>query len=125
MAERVEIEGETAWAVDTDAANPVDSVRLLPAFDQYVIAATRHAERLLPDPALKPRVYRNQGWITPVLAVGGRFDGVWRHERKGRRVVVEIEPFAKLTKRVRAEAAEEAERLAGFLGGELALRWLE
>jgi hypothetical protein len=123
VAEPVEIEGEAAWAVGDLAAEPVASVRLLPAFDQYVIAATRHAERLLPDPALKPRVYRNQGWLTPVLCVGGRFEGVWRHERKGRRVLVSIEPFAKLTKRVRAEAEVEAEGLAAFLGGALELSW--
>ena len=125
VAEPVEIEGEAAWAVGELDAEPVDGVRLLPAFDQYVIAATRHAERLLPDPALRPRVYRNQGWITPVLAVGGRMDGVWRLERKGKRAVVEIEPFRKLAKRTHGEAEQEAERLAAFLGGKLELSWTE
>ena len=120
----VEIEGERAWAADERIdTEPVETVRLLPAFDQYVVAATRHAERLLPDPALKPRVYRSQGWLTPVLCVDGRFDGVWRHERKSRRVLVSIEPFRRLPKRVRAAAEREAELLAGFLGGNLELTW--
>ena len=42
------------------------SVRLLPGFDQYVVAASCHAEHLLPGD-LRHRVYRPQGWISPVL----------------------------------------------------------
>ena len=68
-------------------------MRLLPGFDQYVIAATRHAEALMPG-AFKARVHRPQGWISPVLLVGGRMAGVWRHERKGKRLLVGVEPFA-------------------------------
>jgi hypothetical protein len=126
-AARVDVEGDPAWMLpeDADPEPPVRSVRLLPAFDQYVVAATRHAHRLLPDPALKARVYRSQGWLTPVLCVDGRMDGVWRHQRKGRRLTVEIEPFGKPAKRVRTEAEREAERLAKFLGGEFELTWLE
>jgi Winged helix DNA-binding domain len=88
----------------------------------WVIGAARDAAALL-DPAEKKRVYRNQGWISPVLLVNGRMDGVWKHERKGKRLVVAIEPFGKLPKRARAEAEAEAERLAGFLGGALELSW--
>jgi hypothetical protein len=90
-----------------------------------VIAATRHCARLLPDPSLVKRIYRPQGWLTPVLCVDGRVDGVWRHDRKGARVNVTIEPFgsAAPTKRVREEAEREAESLAAFLGGTLELSW--
>ena len=97
-------------------------MRLLPAFDQYVIAATRHAANLLPGP-FKERVYRAQGWLSPVILVEGRMDGVWRHERKGDRLVVEVEPFADLSPAARHGVEEEAERLAGFLGGSLDLAW--
>ena len=127
----VTIEGQPylALAADVDDlanAEPVDSVRLLPGFDQYVIAATRHAERLMPDGDLRPLVYRQQGWISAVLFVDGRIEGVWRYERKGKRLAVEIEPFPaiKLTKRVREAAEAEAERLAEFMGGGLSLTWI-
>ena len=91
-------------------------MRLLPAFDQYVVTATRHAERLMPGP-YKPRVYRPQGWLSPVLLVGGRMEGVWRHEVKGRRVQVTVEPFAGPLPAWAMRAAEaEAERLAAFAG---------
>jgi hypothetical protein len=125
VAERVSVEGETAWIAGgaPAEAEPAESVRLLPAFDQYVVAATKHAGRLLPDPALAKRIYRPQGWLSPVLCVDGRFEGLWRSERKGGRVLVSIEPFVKLTKRVRTEAEREAESLAAFLGGTLELAW--
>jgi hypothetical protein len=97
-------------------------VRLLPAFDQYVVAAPRDTPAILPD-AAKGRVYRPQGWLSPVLLVDGRMAGVWRHERKGKHLTVEIEPFADLPAWARRGAEDEAARLAGFLGGSLALSW--
>jgi hypothetical protein len=100
-------------------------VRLLPAFDQYVITATLQAERLMPGP-FKDRVYRPQGWLSPVLLVGGRMDGTWRQERKGRRQLVVIEPFAgRLPAWARRAAEAEAERLTAFTGGELELSWAD
>ena len=57
-----------------------------------------------------------------MLLVDGRIAGVWSHERAGDRLVVEIEPFARLPRAVKAGAEAEAEALAGFLGGELELR---
>jgi uncharacterized protein YcaQ len=126
---QVEVEGTRAWALAADApaiarAEPSRSVRLLPAFDQYVITATRQADHLLPGP-FKDRVYRAQGWLSPVLLVGGRMDGIWRHEVKGRRLQVRIEPFTKLPAWARGGAEAEAERLAGFLNGQLELEWAE
>jgi hypothetical protein len=126
-AVEADVEGMPVWMLATGAAEaaamaPPDGVRLVPAFDQYVIAATRHAEQLTPGP-YRDRIYRPQGWLSAVLLVGGRMDGTWRHERKGRRVEVAIEPFGRLAKGVRPAAEAEAERLAAFLGGELALTW--
>ena len=124
----VEIEGSQAWMLSEDvpeieAAEPSGVVRLLPAFDHYVVAAPREREAVLPE-ALKSRVYRQQGWLSPVLLVDGRMEGLWRHERKGGRLIVEIEPFDEQPEWVRRATEEEAERLARFLGGNLELSWL-
>ena len=129
-AVEVDVDGSPGWmlrehAEDAAAEEPTKRVvRLLPGFDMWVIGAARDAAALL-DPAEKKRVYRNQGWISPVLLLNGRIDGVWKHERKGRRLTVTIEPFGKLPKWARKEAEAEAERLAGFLGGELEVSWAE
>jgi hypothetical protein len=122
---RVSVEGEErlARAEDVDAlaaageAAGAGVVRLLPAFDQYVVAATRHSDALtLGDASQAKRIYRPQGWLTPVVVLDGRFAGVWSWERKGTKLVVEVEPFAGVSL-PRAAVEEEAARLAEFLGG--------
>ena len=123
----IDVEGRRMYLLAKDVralakAAPVRSVRLLPAFDQYVVGGTLHAEHLMPGP-FKPRVYRAQGWLSPALLVYGRMDGVWKYERKGKRVLVTIEPFAALPREARSAAELEAERLAGFLDGTLDLTW--
>jgi hypothetical protein len=127
-ATTVEIEGREVWiltahAPDVQQAAPARSVRLLPAFDQYVLGAPRDNAAFL-DLKRKGRVYRNQGWISPVLLVDGEMVGVWRHERKGSRLHVSIEPFSDAPSAVRRAAGAEAERLASFLGGKLELDWV-
>jgi hypothetical protein len=123
----VEVEGSHAWMLaehvpEAEKAEPSGVVRLLPAFDQYVVAAPRDREAVLPE-VLKRRVYRPQGWLSPVVVVDGRMEGLWRHERKGDGLVVEIEPFTEQPEWVRRAAEEEAERLTRLLGGELEFGW--
>ncbi len=94
---RVEIEGKRAWLLTDHVAelmdaSPSGTVRLLPAFDHYVVAALRDAPAVLPA-AVKDRVYRPQGWLSPVLLVDGRIAGVWRHVERSGRLAVRIEPF--------------------------------
>jgi hypothetical protein len=102
------VETEFGWALESDAdaleaAEPRGAVRLLPAFDQYVVAAPRD-ERACAEPA---RVYRPGGWFSPVLLVDGVMAGVWS-EQDG---AVTIEPFGKVGKAVRDAAEAEAARL--------------
>jgi hypothetical protein len=123
----VELDGKKGWLLKSDlselqSARPTKTVRLLPAFDQYVVGAPRGEPAVL-RPDLKPRVYRNQGWFTPVLLVDGRMVGVWRHTRSGSRLSVTIEAFEELPSWVRRGAEREAQRLAEFLGGKLELAW--
>ena len=128
VAQEVEVDGEPRWMLpgDVAAAERADaptSVRLLPGFDQYVIGSTSHVERLLSEPSLKARVHRPQGWVSPVLLVDGRLAGVWRHERRGRRLVVSVSSFGRLRKGAKAEIEREIAGLAGFLGGDPRISW--
>ena len=123
----VDVEGSRCWVLarDLDALREAEApkaARLLPLFDQYVVSSNRDVEPLLPA-AAKPLVFRQAGWISPAVLVDGAIAGVWRHERKGARVEVRIEPFAKLPAWARRQVAEEAERLAAFLGGSADLQW--
>ena len=94
--------------------------RLLPAFDPWVAGASRHAAVLL-DPRHKARVYRAQGWLSPVLLVNGRMDGAWKRKRQGRPLRIEIEPFTRLPAWARTEIDAEAERMAAYFDCELGL----
>ena len=90
MDHRARSRPSSGWALETDvaaieAAEPSGAVRLLPAFDQYVVAAPRD-DRATPAPE---RIYRPGGWFSPVLLVDGVMAGVWALEDD----VVTIEPF--------------------------------
>lgn len=125
-ATEITIEGKRYWMrtedlADLEATEPIEVVRLLPAFDQYVVCASQRVPALV-DPKFRTRIYRQQGWVSPVLVVNGHLAGVWKYAQNGRVISVEVEPFAKLPRWTRAPIAAEAERLAAFLGGDLNLR---
>jgi hypothetical protein len=118
------VDGKVMLAADEEAAAKAElheTLRLLPAFDQYVVGAPRGDDDVVPAKQ-RARVYRPQGWLSPVLLVDGRIAGVWSQERAGDRLVVEIERFGRLSRAARAGAEAEAEALAGFLGSKLELR---
>lgn len=69
------------------AVRPVGEVHLLPGFDPYILGAPRGLEPLVPA-AVKARVSRQAGWISPVVLHDGRVAGVW--EPKDGRAVVEL-----------------------------------
>jgi hypothetical protein len=111
----VDVVGSRSWILAEDVAS-VQAVRasrvarLLPAFDPWVIGMGRHTPLL--DEKLVPKVYRKQGWISPVVLVNGQVAGTWRHERKGRRLSLEVEPFTSLSAWSRRQIEAEAQRLA-------------
>jgi hypothetical protein len=133
-ATEIDVGSERRWMLvedvtDLTSTTPANVVRLLPAFDQWVVCASRRdggGSRPGPgkpalDPAYRKRIYRLQGWVSAVLLVNGRIEGVWKHQRRGRRLDITIDPFRKLPRWTRGPIEAEAERLAAFLGGELQL----
>lgn len=89
-------------------------LRLLPGFDPYLLA---HAEKdHLVDGVFYKRVYRNQGWISPVVLMNGRIIGIWSAARRGKGSAFEVELFQKASKTTRAKIEEETESLGRFLG---------
>jgi uncharacterized protein YcaQ len=100
------------------AANP--SIRLLPNFDSYLLAH-REKDHLLSAQHYK-RVYRNQGWISQVVLIDGAIAGVWSHKLQGKKLLVDIEPFGKLSKAQRAGIEQEAESLASYFQTALKLK---
>jgi hypothetical protein len=111
---------EDVAALNKSSAREV-SIRLLPIFDSYLLAH-RDKEHLLSAQHYK-RVYRNQGWISPVVLIDGAITGVWSHKLQSKKLLVVVEPFGKLSRAARAGIEREAERLARFLESGLNLKF--
>src|SRR5262249_7478894 len=93
-------------------AAELKSVRLLPLFDPYVVGAPRTGG-LFPA-AHKKRIYRNQGWISPVILIDGHVEGTWRHERKPRGWEVSLQPLKRPPRKLLDPEAEELARFYGL-----------
>ena len=89
-------------------ASPV--VRLLPAFDTYLLGHRDRSAVVAPEHARL--VHPGGGWLHPVVLVDGRAAGTWNLD--GDTVVAR--PFAPLGAAVLAGLRAEAEDVARFLG---------
>jgi Winged helix DNA-binding domain len=77
----VEVDGKSAFLLASDVddlggTSPTQTVRLLPAFDQYVLGPGTKAEEILAA-SRRAKVSRTAGWISPVVVAGGRVAGTW------------------------------------------------
>ncbi|MFD8478606.1 winged helix DNA-binding domain-containing protein [Kitasatospora sp. NPDC059673] len=109
---QVDVEGRAAYVLTEHAeelarTEPSRSVRLLGAFDQYVLGPGTKSVELLPAEH-RAKVSKAAGWIAPILVVGGRITGVW--ELTDRRIDVTLFPGVArpAQKELEAEAANVA-----------------
>jgi hypothetical protein len=115
----VDIEGSKAGILDSDLPElesakihePV--VRLVPYFDSFLLGHKSHLN--IVDEKNRKKIYRNQGWVSPVLLVDGRAQGVWSHVQKKSDLEVKITSFSKLSDQVIERAKDEASDLGRFL----------
>jgi hypothetical protein len=89
-------------------------VRLLPAFDNYLLAYADREGYL--DPAQARRVMAG-GVIRPALVVGGVVRGLWQTQRTKAGVTVRLTPFEPLPPQAATAAEAEAADVARFLAG--------
>jgi hypothetical protein len=116
------MEGQAAFVAAGDLAEaaPAPSVRLLPYFDAYGIASHPRA-LIFPGTAGSRGLNRGQAGNYPLLLVDGIVAGIWNQRRAGKRTLITIEAFDRLTVKERRAAGEEAERLGAFLGSAVEL----
>ncbi len=123
MAEKiapVDVEGWRAGILESDLPELektiIDEhvVRILPFFDSFLLGHKSH--RNIVDEANHRKVYRPQGWVSPVLLVDGRAQGVWSHIQRKGDLEVKVTPFSTLAPNVLSQVREEASNLAQFLG---------
>ena len=118
----VELEARKAWVLASDVAalaDPpkADGVRLLGNLDP--LTAGRDRELLVPDAAVRKRIFTVLGGPGTLLVDGG-IAGLWRPAKKGARLVVTVEPLGRLSRAAKHALAAEAEHVAPFRGAKTA-----
>jgi uncharacterized protein YcaQ len=97
---------------NSDFDGPV--LRLLPNFDSFLLA---HAEKDHVIEALHyKRVFRQAGWISPVILFNGRAIGLWSYTRGREQLSVRAEFLGNATKSVLKFLEAEVARLGTFFG---------
>jgi hypothetical protein len=90
----------------------LNSVHLLPYFDVYLLAHSVK-DHLLHSRFYK-RVYRNQGWISPVVLIDGQIAGVWKYQVSRQQINIAIELFERTNRKVRGQIEAQAQAIAGL-----------
>jgi hypothetical protein len=118
----VDVDGEAGLllaedADELEATGPPRDVRLLPGFDGYILGPGTGDARLV-SPARRGQISKAAGWISPVVLAAGRIAGVWSLGDD----TLAIELFGEAGKVAREQLEAEGDRIARFLGRELAVR---
>jgi len=124
---QVSVDGAPGWIRQADLKALMRSeldgsaVRLLGAFDSFLLAHATKAH--LVDARFYKRVYRPQGWISPVVLRGGTIIGVWFPTSVGKKTMMTVELFGRATPAMRRAIEREAEQMSAFLGATCSARF--
>jgi hypothetical protein len=112
--EELTVDGRTLWSpASWLCAGTAQVVSLLPAFDAYVLGYFDR-EHIVPGKYQK-EVYHG-GQTVPVLLVDGSAAGVWRYERRGKKLQIKVSPFVPLGKATKRLIEDEADDVGRFFG---------
>lgn len=120
----VDVDGARAWvtAASADsllAAEPVEGVWALPAFDPWVLHPRSHRDVTVPTEHAAA-VSRAGGWISPVVVVDGWVAATWKAEAAGGVTTVTVTVLRDdLAGRVDAAWPALSDALAGWLGSDV------
>jgi hypothetical protein len=114
--DEVDFDGRRAFVLAADdfqSPPQASGARLLPPFDPYL--DQRDRATLWPDPALRKRARSGIGAPGAVL-VDGEIAGLWRPQKRGKRLVVTVEPVTTAARAAAEGIAAEAQIVAPSRG---------
>ncbi|GAA1001360.1 winged helix DNA-binding domain-containing protein [Acrocarpospora macrocephala] len=112
---QVEVDGKQAYARTEDVddlatTDPTTEIRLLPAFDQYVLGpGTKNPQIIAPE--RRDHVSKAAGWISPVVIAGGRVVGTWTTDGESLDVILFTEAGPVSKQAIEKEAARLGDTL--------------
>lgn len=114
----VDYYGQTTWILRRDvlrfnSPSMPEGVRFLPPHDPYL--QLRDRETIVPDRTLWRQLWKASGNPGAVMA-DGNILGIWRPQKKGRTLNVNVELFARASPRIRPMIEEEATSIASYKG---------
>jgi len=107
---RVERDGRQYWSTGDAAGDVGDAVRLLPAFDECLIAYQDRAAFV--EAAHTRKINAGGGRLEPIVLLGGRAVGTWRRTAGA---PLSVQPFRKLTERERRALGAAIDRYSAFV----------
>ena len=96
-----------------------DSVLLLPAFDEFLIAYTNRKVSI--NDKINKKAISNNGVFRPVIVVNGQVVGIWKRTSQKNKVFVEVTLLKTLKNSQLKKIEKEVTRLGKFLGKEIVL----
>jgi hypothetical protein len=111
--------GGQAYLVPADRPEPARGtpVRLLPGFDEYVLGYKDRSAPMAADEELRVVPGKN-GMFLGTVVVGGLVVGTWNRKTAGKRTVVTVTPFDRLSATRRREVERAATAYGRFLDSE-------
>lgn len=111
-------DGEVAYVLDDPVLDDRTCVRLLGHFDTYLLG---YRTRTNAVPAEHAKLLQSGGgFIMPSVSVNGRITGLWKHvwrkEKKQDLMVVTLDPFGVIAKRLLPAIRAEVADIGRFLG---------
>ena len=116
----VDVDGKPGWQLGS--VEPARGLRLLPAFDNYLIGY-RNRDAIL-SAELRPRIYVG-GMIHPSVLHDGQVIGKWSLKRSDDPVRVVVEPFTPLSRTVCQAIEQEVADIGRFLARDATLDVLD
>jgi hypothetical protein len=114
--------GETAYWFSTDTtavSQHTETVHLLPAFDEYLIAYRDRSASLVIEHTSK--AVSDNGIFRPVIVINGLVKGLWKRAIKKDTVLIELSLFHPLNKKEMKGIEKAGERYGEFLGKKIAV----
>jgi hypothetical protein len=117
-----EFDNETYWFTEPvfDNSSQSDSVHLLPAYDEYLIAYRNRSAAITLDHHTK--AISNNGIFRPIIVVNGQISGLWKRTFTKNSVLIELDHFRPHNKTEESLILKAAKSFGQFSGKKAELK---